>query len=97
MLRAMGDLMQARINQMPEDKRAKAQAEFDEGKKFFESMKDLTPDQRRAKMEERMQDPATQEKFFSGMAKRDAMKTPQQRTERFRDYLQSKEGRKEGK
>ncbi len=90
MMRAMGDMMQARINQMPDDKRAKAQAEFDEGKKFFESMKDLTPDQRRAKLEEKMQDPATQEKMFSGMAKRDAMKTPQQRNERFRDYVSKK-------
>ena len=90
MLRAMGELMQARINQMPEDKRAKAQAEFDEGKKFFESMKDLTPDERRAKMEEKMQDPATQERFFGNMAKRDAMKTPAQRTERFRDYAAKK-------
>ena len=90
MMRAMGDMMQARINQMPEDKRAKAQAEFDEGKKFFESMKDLTPEQRRAKMEEKMQDPATQEKMFSGMAKRDAMKTPQQRNERFREYVSKK-------
>ncbi len=97
MLRAIGDRMQAAIDQMPADKRAKAQAEFDEGKKFFESMKDLTPEQRRAKMEERMQDPATQEKFFKGMAMRDAMKTPQQRADRYRDYLQNKESRKEGK
>ena len=95
MLRAIGDRMQAAIDQMPADKRAKAQAEFDEQKKFFESMKDLTPEQRRAKMEERMQDPAQQEKFFSGMAKRDAMKTPQQRTDRYRDYLSSKASRKD--
>ena len=97
MMRAMGDRMQAAIDQMPAEKRAKAQAEFDEGKKFFESMKDLTPDQRRAKMEEKMQDPATQEKMFSGMAKRDAMKTPQQRSDRFRDYIQNKQSRQEGK
>ena len=97
MMRAIGDRMQVAIDQMPADKRAKAQAEFDEGKKFFESMKDLTPDERRAKMEERMQDPATQEKFFSGMAKRDAMKTPQQRNERYRDYIQNKQSRQEGK
>ena len=93
MMRAMGDRMQAMIDQMPADKRTKAQAEFDDGKKFFESMKDLTPEQRRAKMEERMQDPATQEKFFSGMAKRDAMKTPGQRTERYRDYVDKKSSR----
>ena len=97
MMRAMGERMQAAIDQMPADKRAKAQAEFDEGKKFFESMKDLTPEQRRAKMEEKMQDPATQEKFFSGMAKRDAMKTPEQRADRFRDYIQNKPSRQEGK
>ncbi|MEO7319296.1 MAG: hypothetical protein ABIZ56_09940, partial [Chthoniobacteraceae bacterium] len=97
MLRAMGEKMQAAIDQMPAEKRAKAQAEFDEGKKFFESMKELTPEKRRAKMEERMQDPATQEKFFSSMAKRDAMKTPQQRTERFRDYIQTKQSRQEAK
>ena len=90
MMRAMGDRMQAAIDQMPPDKKAKAQAEFDEGKKFFEGMKDLTPDERRAKMEERMQDPAVQEKFFGNMSKRDAMKTPQQRTERFRDYISKK-------
>ncbi len=93
MLRAIGDRMQAAIDQMPADKKAKAQAEFDEGKKFFEGMKDLTPEQRRAKMEERMQDPATQEKFFNGMAKRDAMKTPQQRTDRYRDYIGNKASR----
>lgn len=93
MMRAMGERMQAAIDQMPADKKAKAQAEFDEGKRFFEGMKDLTPDQRRAKMEEKMQDPATQEKMFNGMAKRDAMKTPGQRTERYRDYVGKKASR----
>ena len=96
-MRAMGERMQAAIDQMPAEKRAKAQAEFDEGKKFFESMRELTPEQRRAKMEEKMQDPATQEKMFSGMAKRDAMKTPEQRSDRFRDYIQNKQSRQEGK
>ena len=93
MMRAMGERMQAAIDQMPADKKAKAQAEFDEGKKFFEGMKDLTPEQRRAKMEEKMQDPATQEKMFNGMAKREAMKSPAQRTERYRDYVGNKAGR----
>lgn len=93
MMRAIGEKMQAAIDQMPAEKKAKAQAEFDEGKKFFESMKGLTADERRAKMEEKMQDPATQEKFFNGMAKRDAMKTPQQRTEKFRDYVSQKASR----
>ena len=93
MMRAIGERMQAAIDKMPDAQRTKAQAEFDEGKKFFEGMRDLTPDQRRAKMEERMQDPATQEKMFNGMAKRDAMKTPGQRNERYRDYIGNKAGR----
>jgi hypothetical protein len=90
MLLAIAERMQAAIDKLPEPERAKKQAEFDEGKKFFEEMRNLTPEQRREKIEARMQDPAQQEKFFSGMAKRDAMKTPQQRTERFRDYLSKK-------
>lgn len=95
-LRDMGERMQAQIAKLPEAERAKAQAEFDERKRFFESMKDLTPEQRRAKMEERMQDPAQQEKFFAGMAKRDAMKTPEQRADRFRSYLQQKRQKQDG-
>jgi hypothetical protein len=93
MLLAMAERMQAAIDKMPAAERAKAQAEFDERKRFFEEMRNLTPEQRREKIEARMQDPAQQEKLFSGSAKRDAMKTPQQRTERYRDYLSKKAGR----
>jgi hypothetical protein len=95
-MKDMAERMQAEINKLPEAQRATAQAKFDEGRKFFEGMKDLTPDQRRAKMEERMQDPAQQEKMFNGNAKRDAMKTPQQRADRYRSYLQNKESRISG-
>ena len=87
----MDERMQAEIDKLPPVQRAAAQSEFDERRKFFEGMKDLTPEQRAAKMQERMQDPAQQEKFLNGMAKRDAMKTPGQRTDRYRSYLQRKQ------
>ena len=87
----MEERVQAEINKLSGEDRKKAEAEYAERKKWWEGMKDLPADQRRAKMEERMQDPAVQEKMFSGMAKQDALKTPEQRINRYRDYLQRKQ------
>ena len=87
----MEERVRAEIAKLSGDARIKAQAEFDERKKFWDSVKDLPPEQRRSKFEERMQDPAQQEKMFNGMGRRDAMKTPQQRNDRYRDYVSRKQ------
>jgi hypothetical protein len=88
---AIGARMQAEIDKLPAGDREKAQARFDEGRKFFESLRGLSDEERRAKFQELMQDPGRQEKMAEGMARRDALKTPQQRNERYRGYIARKQ------
>lgn len=82
---------QAEIDKLPADKRAAAQAEFDERRKFFESLRDLTPEERRAKMEEKMSDPAAQERMEQRMSEKNARMTPDQRVQRAKGYVQHKQ------
>ncbi len=87
---AMEERMKAQIAQLPAAQRPKAEAELAERKAFFESMKDLTPEQRRAKFEEMMSDPARQEKMEARMAAQDARRSPEQRMERSHKYVDRK-------
>lgn len=82
---------QAEIDKLPPEKRSAAQAEFDQRRKFFEGLRDLSPEERRAKMEERMSDPAAQERFEERRSEQMARMSPDQRVERARGYIQRKE------
>lgn len=93
---AMEERMQAEINKLPPDKRAAAQAEFDERKQFFTSLRELTPEERRAKIEEYMSQPGNADRMDQGMAQRDARMAPQQRIQRAQKYVDRKEAVKSG-
>ncbi|MEQ1862056.1 MAG: hypothetical protein ABMA13_19230 [Chthoniobacteraceae bacterium] len=82
---------QAEIDKLSGDKRAAAQAEFDKQRQFFESMRDLPPEERRAKMEERMSDPGMQERMEQRMSEHMARMSPDQRVDRAKGYIQKKE------
>lgn len=82
---------EAQIAQLPPDERAQAKADFDRMRAFWESIRDLPPEERRAKMEEMMNDPAVQDRIELRESARDARNTPQQRENRYRRYLERKQ------
>jgi hypothetical protein len=82
---------EAAIAQLPPDERQAAKADFDETRKFFEGVRALPDDQRRAKMEEYMNRPAVQDKMADRQAARDARQSPQQREDRMRSYIARKQ------
>jgi hypothetical protein len=94
MRKVMEERMMAQINRLPEDKKADALAEFEERRKFFTEMAQLTPEERRAKMAERMEkemnNSSRGERMDTGMTKRGAMKNAEQRAERYRQYIDRK-------
>ncbi len=87
---AMEDRAKAEIAKLPAAQRPAAEAELAERKAFFESLKDLTPEQRRAKFEEMMSDPSKQEKMEARMAAQDARRSPAQRLARSHGYVDRK-------
>ena len=88
---AMEERAQAEIAKIKDAaERAKALAEYEQRKAEMEEMRKATPEERAAKMEARMSDPATQNRMEAGMARRDAMKTPEQRVDRYKNYMERK-------
>jgi hypothetical protein len=91
----MEERMLAAIEKLPKEQRAEARTEFDERKKFFEEISKLPEEERRAKMQERMEammnNSAAAQRFENAMAKRGAMQSADQRAERYRGYLQRKQ------
>lgn len=94
---AMEQRVLAEIAKLPADKQPAAKAEFEERKAFFTSMADLTPEQRRAKMEDFMSRPDVQDRMEERDAQRDARRTPDQRVQRYQKYVQRKTEIKAGK
>jgi hypothetical protein len=88
---AMEERIQAEIRKLPAAQQAVAKAEHDERRKFFEGLRDLTDEQRRAKFEEYMNDPKNEERMDKGMAARESRRSPQQRTERAQKYRERKQ------
>jgi phage-related protein len=86
----MADRAQAEINKLPPDKRAEAQAEFDKQRALWQEVRNLPPDQRRAKMQEFFNDPKMQARRDEREAARDAKHTPDQRFQRYQQYVARK-------
>ncbi len=84
----------AQIKKLPQARQASAKAEIDERKTFFNSLQGLTPEERRAKVQARMADPAVAEKMQDSRLLREAKLTPQQRVTRAVNYLNRKEAAK---
>ena len=87
---AMEERMQAQIDKLPVAQRPAAQARFNQDREFWKSLRDLPPDQRRAKIEEHMSDPAVQDRMDSRQAGNDARRTPEQRMQRYQRYVNNK-------
>lgn len=87
MREAFAQRTQAEIDKLPPGQRAAAE----ERRKFFEGLRDLTPEERRAKIEEFMSDPANQERMEQRMSEHMARMTPDQRVQRAKGYVQHKE------
>ncbi|MHA3770821.1 hypothetical protein ACXR0O_04715 [Verrucomicrobiota bacterium sgz303538] len=94
MRKIMEERALAQIEKLPADKREEARAEFEERKKFFEEMAQLTPEERKAKIEERIEkemgNGSRASRMDSNMTKRGAMQTAEQRADRYRGYLDRK-------
>ncbi len=90
------DKAQAQINKLPPERRAAAQAEFDENSSFFKGLAELPPDQRRSRMEDFMQQPKIQDKMDDRMMARDARMTPEQRLQRAQGYAQRRQDVRSG-
>ena len=86
----------AEIAKLPAEKQPAAKQEFEERKAFFASLTDLTPEQRRAKLEEFFSRPEVQERMEERMALDEARRTPEQRVERFKKYNERKASLKAG-
>jgi hypothetical protein len=87
---AFEERIQNEINKLPPAERSMAQQEHDERKKFFDSLKDLTPEQRNQAFQAMMSDPAMQDKIENSNNARDARNTPHQRIAKAAGYLQRK-------
>lgn len=94
MRKAMEERVRAGIERLPKDKQAAALARMEEGRKFFEEMAKLSPEERRAKMEDRMEQMMNNSDTAARMSaegtKRGAMQTAGQRADRYRGYLDRK-------
>ena len=77
------------MKKLPPAERAEAEATH----KFFQELRDLPREEREAKF---MNDPAVQERLEKGMSSRDARRSPQQRMERSRKYVENKQAIKSG-
>ncbi len=86
--------MVAQIEQLPAAEREVAKRDFDEMSAFFAEMRALPPDQRRAAMEQRMNDPVVQERMQERELRRDLNRGPDKRAARYRSYVARKETRR---
>lgn len=87
---AMEERIQNEINKLPPAERLAAQQEHDSRKKFFDSLKDMSPDERNAAIQQMMSDPSMQAKMDDANNNRDARRTPQARIARAGGYLARK-------
>lgn len=85
---AMAERVKAEIAKMPAAERAQAQQEFDQQRVFWEQLRNLPQEERRAKMEEFFNDPKMQARWENREAQRDARRTPEQRFDRYKNYVQ---------
>jgi len=94
MRKAMEERELAQIERLPKDKQAEARARWEERKKFFADLAQLSDEERRVKMEEAidkmMNDSDRATKMMAEGVKRSAMKTASQRASRYRGYLDRK-------
>src|SRR5262249_10295138 len=84
---AFGERIKAEIDKLPPEQRTAAE----ERRKFFEGMRDLSPEERRAKIEEFMSSPANQERMEQRRSEHMARMSPDQRVDRAKSYVNHKQ------
>jgi hypothetical protein len=81
---------EAAIAQLPAEERLAAKADFDAMRKFWDEVRALPDDQRRAKMEEFFNRPDVQDKMEQRQTARDSRQSPQQRQKWMKGYIERK-------
>lgn len=95
-MRALGDgkrteeRVEAQIALLPEEERPKARDDFKMMREFWQSVRDLPEEQRRAKAQEFFNRPEVAERMEDRRLARDAKRTPEQRIERSKRYWERK-------
>jgi len=87
----MADRAQAAIALLPADQQDEARRDFNEMRTFWESIRQLPEPERRAKIEEHFNRPDVEARMEEQAAVRDARRTPEQREQRYRNYIRRKE------
>ena len=82
---------EAAIAVLPPDQQEEARAEFNEMRTFWESIRQIPEPERRAKIEEHLNNPDVEARMEEQAAARDARRTPEQREQRYRNYIRRKE------
>jgi hypothetical protein len=78
------------IAQLPPAEQPAARADFESMHKIWEEVKDLPDDQRRAKLEEFLNRPEVQDRMAEREIARDARRSPEQREQRMKRYVERK-------
>jgi len=76
---------------LPPDEQDQARREFNEMWTFWESIRQLPETERRAKIEEHFNRPDVEARIEEQAAARDSRRTPEQREQRYRNYIRRKE------
>jgi hypothetical protein len=87
----MQERVAAQIAQLPKAEREQAKKEFDEMRAFFEKVRALPEQERRAAMESFFNSPVVQERMAERMAERDEKSGPERRADRARRYIERKQ------
>jgi hypothetical protein len=82
---------QAAIAMLSPDEQDQARREFNEMWTFWESIRQLPEPERRAKIEEHFNRPDVEARIEEQAAARDSRRTPEQREQRYRNYIRRKE------
>ena len=82
--------VQAQINRLPEDERATAQANFNTQRAFWQSLRDMSDDERRQAMQQHMQDPLVQQQMANRIDGQDSRMNHDQRMQHFANMVTRK-------
>lgn len=87
----MRDRQLAEIAKLPAGEQEVAKAEFEEREKLFSSLRELSDEERRAKIGEYMSRPENQDKMADRQIKGNERKSPDQRLARYEKYVDNKQ------
>lgn len=82
--------VQAQLAQLPAADRERVQTEMNEMRAFWDRVRQLPEDQRRAEMEKMFNDPTVQDRMVEREARREGRRSPEGRAERYRRYIERK-------